>query len=140
MKPRTTPIKRIIIHCSDYERPHGIEQVTKWHKLRGFDTIGYHFFIKKDGTIQTGRELKYIGSHAKGANFDSIGICLEGQKQFTGEQIDSLCRYVNYLMIEHRVSLDNVIGHCEVNSGKTCPNIPPVVLRKLVMYYALATK
>ena len=43
-------INRIILHCSA-TRPTmdiGVEEITEWHKQRGFRTIGYHYVIRRD--------------------------------------------------------------------------------------------
>ncbi len=57
--------------CSPY-------QVDSWHKANGWSGIGYHFFVRKDGTIFRGRPLWAMGAHAEGFNKESIGICAEG--------------------------------------------------------------
>lgn len=57
--------------CSPY-------QVDSWHKANGWSGIGYHYFIRKDGTIYRGRPEWAIGAHASGKNNVSIGICVEG--------------------------------------------------------------
>ena len=48
----------IVIHCTQTpsDMDFGVEKVTSWHKNRGFDTIGYHYLIKRDGTLQVGRD------------------------------------------------------------------------------------
>jgi hypothetical protein len=69
--------KCIVLHhaaakvCSPY-------QVDSWHKANGWSGIGYHFFIRKDGTIYRGRPEWAVGAHASGRNSDSIGVCVEG--------------------------------------------------------------
>lgn len=49
-----------------------------WHKNNGWAGIGYHFVVRKDGTIEEGRPIHTVGAHATGQNFDSIGVCFEG--------------------------------------------------------------
>lgn len=49
-----------------------------WHRERGWTCIGYHIVIRKNGTFETGRNISYVGAHAKGRNAHSIGICLPG--------------------------------------------------------------
>ena len=48
----------IVIHCTQTPKDMDIDvaKVTEWHTQRGFDTIGYHYLIKRDGTLQTGRD------------------------------------------------------------------------------------
>ena len=73
---------RIILHhaaatsCS-------AEDIHRWHKQRGWSGAGYHFLVRKDGSVYRLRPEKYIGAHASGNNSDSIGICFEGD--FQGE-------------------------------------------------------
>ena len=52
----------------------GAREIDNIHKVFGFDGIGYHFVIKRDGTIQVGRNINRTGAHAKGFNKNSIGV------------------------------------------------------------------
>ncbi len=71
----------IVLHCSD-TRPSQdftIEKLAASHKARGFgDYPGYHFYIRRDGTLYYCRPLSLKGCHVKGYNANSIGICTEG--------------------------------------------------------------
>ena len=60
-----------------------VSTVHSWHLSNGWAGIGYHFFVRKDGTVWQGRPIDKVGAHAKGANSYSIGICFEGD--FTKE-------------------------------------------------------
>ena len=73
-------INTIVIHCSATPEAmtYPLESLRADHKKRGFVDVGYHYYIRKDGTIQEGRPLNQIGAHAKGYNTGSIGICYEG--------------------------------------------------------------
>jgi len=73
-------INTIVIHCSATPEAmtYPLETLRADHKKRGFADIGYHYYIRKDGTVQEGRPLNQIGAHAKGYNTGSIGICYEG--------------------------------------------------------------
>lgn len=54
-------------------------EIHAWHMARGWAGIGYHFVIRKNGTVERGRPLETIGAHAgPGINGYSIGICLSG--------------------------------------------------------------
>lgn len=52
----------------------------------GWAGIGYHFVIRKDGTIERGRPLSVVGAHAQGDNLHTIGICMAGnfEKEYVG--------------------------------------------------------
>lgn len=56
----------------------GAATIHQWHLSNGWAGIGYHFVVRKDGTIERGRPENTIGAHASGSNSDSIGICFEG--------------------------------------------------------------
>lgn len=133
-------ITHIIIHCSDSPnaRNFTVKDVDQWHQERGFHrdpawvarfnpsllAIGYHFFIDRIGCIYAGRHINEIGSHVKGANEHSIGICLCGKDIFTDAQIATLKRQVVSLLQVYPNA--EVCGHYEFPSaiaqGKTCPN------------------
>ena len=78
-KQRNSPVA-IIIHCSatPVDKDFTIEQIRQMHLKRGFTDIGYHIYIRKDGTICMGRKFEQVGAHCLGWNDRSIGICYEG--------------------------------------------------------------
>ena len=57
-------------------------EIDRWHRERGFRQIGYHYVIRRDGTIEPGRPLSLIGAHARSPkpsrNTSHIGVCLTG--------------------------------------------------------------
>ena len=73
-------INLIIVHCS--ATPEGkdftVDDITRWHKARGFKTIGYHYVIYRDGSIHKGRPVSEEGAHCVGHNANSIGVCYIG--------------------------------------------------------------
>ena len=98
------PVRSVIetfVHQSASDNPlhDDISIMKKWHLERGFSDVGYHFFIKSDGTIQPGRSLELIPAAQLGHNTGTIAICLHGiNKSFTTAQFDSLrllCKEIN---------------------------------------------
>lgn len=73
-------IKEIILHCSATPEGKDIKAVTidKWHRAKGWNGIGYQFYIDLDGTIEVGRNINVAGAHATNHNSISIGICYAG--------------------------------------------------------------
>ena len=73
-------IKEIIVHCS--ATPEGkdftVADITRWHKDRGFTTIGYHYVVYRDGSVHNGRDVNVSGAHCTGHNSISIGVCYIG--------------------------------------------------------------
>lgn len=115
-----TSTKQIILHHAEASNC-TVEDINRWHLNNGWTGIGYHYFVRKNGTIYRGRPENAIGAHAVGANTNSIGICAEGrynvetmpeaQKNAIKELIaDIKSRYGNLA----------VKGHKEV-SNTSCP-------------------
>lgn len=121
----------LVIHCSATHngKDIDIEDIRQWHKDRGWQDIGYHYVIKRDGTIQCGRLESEIGAHVKGHNSNSIGICLVGNDQFTKSQYNSLDRLYSDIFNRYAIPIEKVKGHYEYTNQKTCPNIDMVLLR-----------
>lgn len=73
-------ITEIIIHCSDSKPNQDIDAATIniERKNNNWESVNYHYLIKHDGKIQTGRPIKQKGPHCYGHNNNSIGICYEG--------------------------------------------------------------
>lgn len=78
--PHIRKITGIVIHCSATEEggDFDADDIDVWHTERGFLGIGYHYVVKLDGTIQTGRDLTKAGAHVSGHNRNTIGICYIG--------------------------------------------------------------
>lgn len=68
---------RIILHHAA-ARKCTAQQIHSWHLANGWVGIGYHFFVRKDGSVYRGRPETVVGAHAGNNNYDSIGICFEG--------------------------------------------------------------
>ena len=75
---RTTDF--IVVHHSATRKESDIGAATidAWHTARGWNGIGYHWVIRRDGTVETGRRTGTVGAHVKGYNKVSEGICLVG--------------------------------------------------------------
>ncbi len=114
-------INKVFIHCSDSDYSHhdNIETIRKWHvEERGWSDVGYHYFIRNDGTIENGRPIDKIPAAQSGHNTGSIAICLSGKDVFTEKQFTALRELCRQLNNKYKVTFH---GHCEVSS-KTCPN------------------
>lgn len=124
-------ITKKILHCADtrIDQDFDVEDIRSWHvDGNGWSDIGYHYYIKLDGTIQTGRSIEKTGAHCKGENSDSIGICFEGGKKEDGSKWDwiteeqELSFYKLNYELDQEYGITNVFGHYNFSS-KTCPNI-----------------
>jgi hypothetical protein len=110
---------RIIFHHSLSEDV-SAQTIKQWHVAENnWEDIGYHYVIRKDGSIEDGRDVDNVGAHAgKERNRESIGVCFTGN--FTehlpsDEQINSgvdlykaLCKkYNKNLIIEYHRTSEN---------------------------------
>lgn len=117
-------INLIVVHCSatDNKKYDNVATMDRWHRERGFRKVGYHFYIRKDGTVENGRDISEVGAHAKGHNGMSIGICLGGLKEekFTQHQFDACARIIRELRKVIDEKLD-VVPHRVLSKTKACP-------------------
>jgi N-acetyl-anhydromuramyl-L-alanine amidase AmpD len=98
-----------------------VESIDRIHKNQDWSCIGYHFYVRKDGTIYRGRQEDAVGAHAYGSNSTSIGICAEGnfEKDIMSEaQKQSIKELVAYL--KEKYNITKVIRHKDVNAT-ACP-------------------
>lgn len=97
------------------------EQIHQWHLANGWSGAGYHFLVRKDGTVYALRPEWAVGAHASGANSDSLGVCFEGRYQseeMPQAQIDAGRELVAHLKGKYGVS--KVLRHKDVCSTD-CP-------------------
>lgn len=90
----------IVLHHSDgYGTP---EEIHQMHIDNGWAGIGYHFYIRLDGTIYSGRPLDKRGAHTLNYNWCTVGVCCEGRYNEPGavmplSQLNSLKHILKYL-------------------------------------------
>ena len=66
-----------------------VESIHRYHKnTKGWLGIAYNFYVRKDGTIYIGRGFDTVGGHTTNYNYNSIGICFEGN--FDNEQMSDI--------------------------------------------------
>ena len=123
------PIDRLFIHCSATtpKMDIGVKEIRNWHTNRRFTDIGYHFVIRRDGTIEDGRDIDKVGAHVAGYNTGSIGICMVGgvdaamkaEDNFTVEQWRSIRNLLRILKADYPKA--TIHGHNEF-ANKACPS------------------
>lgn len=107
----------------------GVQEIDRWHRAKGWLSVGYHFVIRRDGTLEDGRPVEKSGAHAAGYNKSSIGICLVGglaadrktpENNFTVEQFTTLEGLVEYW--HGRFPAAQILGHRDLpDVTKACP-------------------
>ena len=126
-------VRFIVIHCSATrcDRDYTVEQLMRDHKARGFRTIGYHFYIRRDGAVTRHRGLLEVGAHCRPYNRCSIGICYEGGLNEQGRPADTRTAEQKMQLMELLLKLRKlrklfpqakIVGHRELPGvRKECP-------------------
>ena len=122
------------------------ETVHEWHLNQGWAGIGYHFLIRKDGTIEQGRPLGTVGAHVYGENRHTVGINLAGNFELgdpTEAQTAAAARLIASLCTVYQLDprwQGTVKGHRDLNAT-ACPGrylyaqLPDIV-QQARLYYA----
>lgn len=126
-------VKRIILHHAEATKC-TIDDIHRWHLNNGWSGCGYHFLIRKDGSIYRGRPEKSLGAHTSNHNTGSLGVCFEGafnKEVMTEAQIKSGQELVTYLCDKYNLLKANVYKHKDFNSTD-CPgaNFPFELIQK----------
>ena len=129
-------ITMIIIHCSAVkpDQTSSAAQIDTWHRRDNHWKfgIGYHYVIRRDGAIESGRPEWMIGAHCKNHNAHSIGVCYEGGLDIRGQPADTRTEAQKAAMrrlleeLHARYPRAVIVGHHDLNHQKDCPCIPDV--------------
>lgn len=121
----------IVVHCAATKPTMdiGVREIRQWHvQERGWLDVGYHFVIRRNGTVEDGRPHNVIGAHVEGYNSRALGICLVGgidskgapEDNFTPEQMNSLSLLLRAQKRTYPAA--QIVGHRDLNAGKACPS------------------
>ena len=122
-------IRLIIIHCSAV-RPwqvSGLQDIDRWHRQKGWNGCGYHYVVRRDGTIETGRPLEMVGAHCVHHNQHSIGVCYEGGLDADGLTADTRTKIQKVALRQLLEKLHEqfpkaiIAGHNVFDPTKDCP-------------------
>ena len=122
----TRTISLIVIHCTATRVDMDFTQkdLLRCHKARGMKTVGYHFYIRKDGFIWSTRPLDMVGAHARGFNQESIGIAYEGGLDKNGLPADTRTEKQKYSLralirtLKKEFPISRVCGHRDLSPDK----------------------
>lgn len=129
-------VNEIIVHCSasDWPKHDNVQTIMEWHKEKGFNGIGYHYFIDSRGAVFQGRDLAKAGAHCYGRNKSTVGICLSGDRHFSLGQIKSLLKLresLKNIFPALRTEANILTPHNRYNEKKECPRIDVYPLHHL---------
>lgn len=100
-------------------------EIDASHKAQGWACIGYHYVVRKDGTVEIGRPHWTVGAHAYGHNSHTIGIHVCGNFEIgypTAAQIESTAMLLANVCTDYGLPIDrdHIVGHREL-MGTACP-------------------
>lgn len=101
------------------------EDIHRWHLANGWTGIGYHYLVRKDGSIYRGRPEDTVGAHALNSNSISVGVCFEGNfetETMTDLQLSAGAELVADILRRYRLDGSAVCGHRDVNAT-ACPGV-----------------
>ena len=135
----------IVIHHTGnpYDDDLSAEQIHASHIMQGWSGIGYHYVIRKDGTIEEGRPEWAVGAHAQGYNWNSVGIHVCGNFELaepTQAQIESTAYLIGYLCDKYTLipTSETVRGHRDLMPtacpGQNLYNVLQTIRGKAVWY------
>ena len=122
-------ITMIVLHCSGVmpNVHQDISVIDNYHRKNGWNGVGYHAYVRRDGTVQHGRPLWQVGAHVVGHNKHSIGICYEGGLDSAGRAADTRTpqqvRAVRELVERYHAYFPEavIVGHHDLDPSKPCP-------------------
>lgn len=120
-----------VVHCSATppSMDIGRTEIDHWHREKGWAKIGYHWVIRRDGSLEAGRGPDEVGAHVVGWNHCSIAVCLVGgtdakgaaQRNFTDAQYTALKTLLDEWT--HTYPGITIQGHRDFpNIHKDCPS------------------
>ena len=128
-------ITLIVIHCSAVkpDQQSSVAQIDTWHHNRGYKFgVGYHYVIRRDGTIEAGRPEWMVGAHCVNHNKYSIGVCYEGGLDARGQPADTRTAAQKATLrqlltdLHRRYPRAVIVGHHDLNPQTACPCIENV--------------
>ena len=121
-------ITLFIIHCSAVmpTQQSSVADIDHWHRQKGWNGIGYHYVVRRDGSVEPGRPIEKVGAHCLNHNRHSIGICYEGGLDKNGKPADTRteAQKIALRLLLARLKKDHpmavIVGH-NTFSNKACP-------------------
>ena len=129
-------ITLIIIHCSAVRpgQTSSAAQIDSWHRKDNHWKfgIGYHYVVRRDGSIEPGRPEWMVGAHCRNHNAHSIGVCYEGGLDIRGQPADTRTEAQKASLrtlleeLHRRYPKALIVGHRDLDPTKECPGFKNV--------------
>ena len=119
----------IVVHCSANRAGSALRlrDIDRYHRSLGWKGCGYHFVIPADGAVEEGRPLSQVGSHCRGHNSHSIGVCYVGGLDARGNPADTRTEAQRVALrkllerLHRKYPKAVIVGHRDLDGHKACP-------------------
>jgi len=119
----------IVVHCSAVKpgQTSSAKQIDGWHKAQGWKGIGYHYVVRRNGSVEHGRPLWEVGAHVANHNRYSVGVCYEGGYDENGKEADTRTPKQKVALrklleeLHERFPRAVIVGHHDLDPIKPCP-------------------
>ena len=114
----------IVIHHTAGNADGSINDVVRIHYgEHKWSTIGYHYYISKDGKVYRLKSDDEVAPHTLGHNDDAVGIVCAGDFNLSvmpKEQYNALVRLTKVMMTKDNLSTSRIKRLCDLNTTE-CP-------------------
>ena len=118
-------IKYIVVHCTATPTTTTLESIKRyWKEQRGWgDTPGYHYFIKRDGTVVQLLDEKKNSYGVYKHNSECISIAYVGGIDKDGKPVDNRSDAQKHAMFDIIVRLTEKYPKAEVLGHRDLPGV-----------------
>ena len=117
-------VRLFVVHhtATLFRGPRSIRAIQAFHQgpERLWSDIGYNFLVAPDGMVYEGRGWAFRGAHAKGHNFESVGVAYVGLGDKPVPAAAKRAIMDLHREAEKRFGQLEVVGHRDVGST-ACP-------------------
>jgi N-acetylmuramoyl-L-alanine amidase len=123
-------IKYLVVHCTGTSTNTTIESIQNyWKEVRGWKNPGYHYIIKKDGSVINLFPEDRIANGVKGFNENAIHVSYVGGADANGHPIDNrtdaqkVSLYKKLVELADKYPYAIILGHRDFPGvTKRCPS------------------
>lgn len=106
-------VEKLVIHHA-FSKSCTIYDIDSWHKENGWAGCGYHYFVRKDGSVYQGRPDNMVGCHSGEGNYRSLGICFEGNFEAESMEVVQFMagkELIKFLSNKYNITTDKIYRH-----------------------------
>lgn len=120
-------IRYIVVHATGGREHQTIADLNVVFKQKGWKNPGYHFVIRRDGSIAQLLDVSQVSNGVKGYNHCSINVAYIGGVDARLNTIDNRTDAQKKTMRQllNKLKRDfpdaDIVGHRDLDKGKDCP-------------------